>query len=97
MSRAVLSAVLLLAVSAPAALAVDFLVPTGEGASVQETKVSLPPGLRDQQWEEPRAPSSDRWELGAGGGWPGNHAPIKAESSPMGGAFSVSLSPLPIP
>ncbi|XP_070247534.1 serine protease inhibitor Kazal-type 8 [Myotis yumanensis] len=40
MPRAVLSAVLLLAVSTPAALAVDFLVPTGQGASVQETKVA---------------------------------------------------------
>ncbi|XP_027989497.1 serine protease inhibitor Kazal-type 8 [Eptesicus fuscus] len=39
MPGALLSAVLLLAISAPAALAVDFLVPAGEGASLPETKV----------------------------------------------------------
>lgn len=81
----------------------EFPLPTGEGAPLEDTKVSsasLVPKNRNREkisfLDSPHL-SSGRWgEVGTRGDLPGNNATIKAESSTLCSTFHMCLSPLPI-
>lgn len=64
----------------------DFHLPTGEGATPEDTKVS----------SDSLVPENRNGEVGARGDLQGNSTMIKAESSTIRSTFYMFLSPLPI-